>query len=141
MKLSKVLLFVMILIFSPGIFAEVCETHQACDANKSCACRIPAEWAFDRNYYFNLEHFNKGHVYQCQFHSSPSSFYALLAESKFPQGSQVACGGVNCPQFPLTLTIDTTNMIEDEDSASVKYFVPGSDIPNEVRVDCTMIDS
>jgi hypothetical protein len=144
MKLSKAtLLLSSLLVFSwPYIaVADDCATHQGCETGKSCACKIPAEWTSDRYFYFDLQPFNKGHLYQCKLTSFPSNFLLMTSESVFPQGSKISCDGDNCPHFPLTLTIDTTNMIEEEDSARVKYLVPASDMPDDVSVNCVVADS
>ncbi len=123
------------LIVANGQAMVICKTHQFCPMGGSCACIVAATSAFNRYYYFDIATFNRGTHYRCSLQGGPSSLWLDRGASRFPAGSDVRCQS-NCGQFPLTLLIDTAHMQDTTGHASLKYYVPASDIPDHVNVIC-----
>jgi hypothetical protein len=65
----------------------------------------------------------------------PSILSLVLDASRFPQGSKMQCL-TDCSRFPITFQLDTEQMTAASDQMVIKYFVPASDIPDEVQADC-----
>jgi hypothetical protein len=117
---------------------KTCDTHEACTVGNTCQCTIIPSSAYNRYFYFDISGIEKGHTYQCYFIGSPSLLSVVMDASKFPEGVEVKCLGA-CPQFPTELYLDTTKMVAQTGAASVKYFVPASDIPDRVKVECQIV--
>jgi len=127
----------LLLTFGTAFAAEpTCETKEICAINQECSCNAGANMSYNRYFYFIFPQLQKGKLYNCSFTSHPSSFSLVLDISHFPIGSIYTCQDGHCPIFPLTLNIDTHNMVAQESEMEIKYFVPASDIPSVVRVKC-----
>lgn len=112
-----------------------CKTHEICPVGSTCECFIIPCGASDRYFYFDLTAMQKKHNYQCHIQASRSSLSVIMGASVFPAGTKVKCEG-SCTQFPVNLSMDTNEMKDQTATAIVKYFVPASDTPNNVRVEC-----
>lgn len=115
---------------------RICNTHEPCQVNQTCGCTVSASSSDARYFYFDMSLFIKGPVYVCTLTGKPMDVRMALAASKFPDGSQVSCNKSPCSLFPVTLNIDTHNMVNEVDRASFKYYVPASDMPHQVGITC-----
>jgi hypothetical protein len=128
---------IVIIAFPMTSNADLCKTHETCSIGNSCQCTIGADGAYGRYFYFDFPEIHKGHIYNCNFSSKPALFTIVPEASTFPPGVTYSPSG-NYPRFPLTLMIDTQKMVSNKDTMIIKYYVPGSDIPNNITASCEL---
>jgi hypothetical protein len=108
--------------FSWAVEPDPCNNKipQTCEIGRICRCTIlPHDEAVFLNYMMLGLH--PSHLYQCVFSSVPSELSFMLNNSKFPEGASTQCQGA-CTDFPVTLTIDTTQMHRPYGTAALEYF-------------------
>jgi hypothetical protein len=126
-------LFLATLITTP-IWAVECGTSGTCQVGTSCVCTISPDSSHDRYYYIEFDGLQKNHVYSCKMSNSMSLTF-VVAQAKVPDGATLSCGG-SCQRFPVNLILNTRELIKPSDSMQVKYFVPGTDMPTDMRARC-----
>jgi hypothetical protein len=136
----KLLFTAIMLFFSINSYAysDACFTHQNCAADASCQCVIPAESAYERNYYVDFTNIQKGHLYQCQLNDSMRMLVALTEASQFPEGSTYQVID-SLTHFPFSFTLNTQAMTSDSDKVIIKYLAPASDMPTTLSASCTTV--
>lgn len=141
----KYLLFLSVLTISFAVSSygdePECKTRETCAIGQEFTCNTGASRAYNRYFYFIFPRLQKGSHYECTFHSRPSELSLVLEQSVFPSGSIHTCQGERCPIFPVSLHIDTTRVLVVEDTMTIKYFVPASDIPAVVTTRCDKISA
>ena len=131
------LLFIVLILSSLASWAgPACQTVNLCPVGASCVCTIPADSSSDRYYYSQLV-VDSNHVYQCNLASSGGASM-LVVNAKMPDGTRLTCQA-SCQRFPVVFIIDTRDQNKPSDSAMLKYFIPGSDVPTDFKISCSQI--
>jgi hypothetical protein len=136
--MKLILSLLLALLTSTSWAISDCQTHQSCTLDQPCECIVSAESSNDRHFYLEFSELVKGHTYQCQLNDSLGDITAVLGNSHFPNGSTWQLP-YQTSHFPMTLIIDTASQTQASDNMSIKYFVPASDMPNVVSVNCITI--
>lgn len=131
---KMLLLLVSLSGYSATYAVPLCDTHQSCNMGETCSCTIPANSAYNRYYYFDVVHFEKGKHYSCELSSTPLT--DTFDSANLPDGVSYHCTK-SCSSFPTSLLIDTTQMKNISENGSIKYWVPASDMASEVTLKCT----
>ena len=120
----------------PALAVPLCSTHEVCKANTDCTCTVSASGMYARSFYFDFPAVQKNQVYECKLTSSLDAQF-LLNESTLPVGSKAQCVG-QCEWLPITLQLDTSLMVNKEDTLVLKYMIPPSDIPTAMTASCKL---
>ncbi|MES2217146.1 MAG: hypothetical protein V4501_01910 [Pseudomonadota bacterium] len=115
----------------------VCATQGICEVGTSCVCTIPSNSTQDRYYYLQIDGLLKEHVYQCKM-SNSTGLTMLITTAKVPNGASLSCQG-SCQHFPVSLLVDTRELVKPTDSMLVKIFIPGTDVPTDFKSSCNVV--
>jgi hypothetical protein len=114
-----------------------CATSGICQTGTTCVCTVPSDSTQDRYYYLEIDGLVKEHVYQCKMSNSAGLTF-LITSAKVPNGATLSCQG-SCQRFPVSLLVDTRQLVQPTDSMLVKIFVPGTDLPTDFKSRCDVV--
>ena len=138
MKLNKILILSLTTI---NCYAyennqvRICNTRENVNINQKLNCVAPARSAGGTYFYITFNSLVKNFMYKCNFDSNPTYASLILNQSQFPEGTNYSFSNPNY-KFPLSVDIDTSEMLVQESALTVKYIVGASDTPSNITAVC-----